>query len=464
MGSGRHVVVVGGGISGLAAAHALAALSPAPEVTLIEAADRLGGKLALGETGGILLDTGAESVITRRPEGVDLVRAVGLGPDLVHPAVAGAQLLIEGTLRRLPRRQLMGIPYDLHELAAAGVLSLPGLLRIPLDRVLPRTAVGDDVAIGRYVAERLGQEVVDRLVEPLLGGVYAGHADELSLSATLPALLPAVRRHRSLLAAVAETRDSTPTPDGPLFASVRGGLGRLPGAVAVASGARVVVGAVVDALTRTSSGWMVSAGDRSWDADALVLALPAHRLVPLLEPLEPEAAEELRAVEYASVALVSYVFHRSVRDALPPGTGFLVPPAEERVVKAVTFSSQKWGWLAADHPDRIVLRASVGRHRDRADLDRDDDDLAWAALGEVATATGLSDAPLARSVTRWDQALPQYPVGHPGLVRRVRRALAGHRGLTVCGAWLDGVGVASCIASGEAAAARVAGVLGARSQ
>jgi oxygen-dependent protoporphyrinogen oxidase len=248
-----HVVVVGGGIAGLAAALALLERSSEPiDVTVLEGSDRLGGKLALTEVAGIAVDAGAESLLARRPEALGLVHDVGLGEDVVHPATAGASVWSRGTMRPLPAGQLMGIPGDLRSLAASGVLSLGGLARIPLDHLLARTPVSGDVSLGGFVARRLGREVVERLVEPMLGGVYAGHADELSLDATLPQLAGAVRVERSLLRAVGELLGSSGAgavagaagagvagplgePPGqvrPVFAGISGGVGRLPAAVA----------------------------------------------------------------------------------------------------------------------------------------------------------------------------------------------------------------------------------------
>lgn len=451
----KHVAVVGGGISGLTAAWALTQSPTAPRVTVLEASGRIGGKLVLSETGGVVLDGGAESVLARRPEAVELIREVGLGDQLEHPAVQGAGVLVNGTLRPLPRRQVMGIPYDVRELAASGVMSASGLLRLPLDRLLPATHLGDDVAIGEYVAARLGHEVVDRLVEPLLGGVYAGHAAELSLGATLPDVLAAARGERSLLEAMSRLRAAVPADDAPVFASVRGGLGRLPAAVAHASGARVRLDTPVRSLRQVGGRWRLGLDVGSLDADGVVLAVPAPAMAGILAPVSAGAVAELAALRYASVALVTAVYPRAALDTLPGGTGFLVPPAEDRVIKAVTYSSLKWAWLAEDFPDVVVLRASVGRFGESHDLARGDDDLTWAALGEVAAVTEVQDAPLATSVTRWDDALPQYAVGHPQRVQRVRSALDDATGLAVCGAALDGVGVPACVASARAAAARV---------
>ncbi len=457
-----HVAVVGGGIAGLAAAWHLNALSEgAVRVTVFEASDAIGGKLRTSEVGGLTLDEGAESMLLRRHEAVTLTHAVGLGPDVVHASTAGAALWIGNRLRPLPPGQLMGIPGDLRALAASGVLSVPALARIPLDHLLPRTPVRSDVSLGRFVAARVGREVVDRLVEPILGGVYAGHADDISLDAALPQLSGAVRVERSLLRGVQQVlgngrRRGTGRP---AFASLRGGLGRLPLAVAAGSGAHIRTRATVRELRRSPGGWRLTVGSarapESVFADAVVLATPAAPTSRLLRDVVPTAATELAAIEYASVGLVTFVFPRAALPHGLDGTGFLVPPSEQRVIKAATFSTSKWGWLAEEHPDLVAVRVSVGRHREEQDLQRDDAELAWVAQSELAAATGILDAPIDTRVTRWGGALPQYAVGHLDRVDRIRRAVATQPGLAVCGAAYEGVGIPACIQSGERAATRV---------
>ena len=467
-----HVVVVGGGIAGLAAALAVQQRATGPvTVTVLEASPVVGGKLALHEVAGVVLDSGAESMLARRPEGTGLARAVGLGPDLVHPAVAGAGVWTRGHLRPLPTGQLMGLPADLRALAATRVLSLRGLARIPLDHLLPRTRVLRDTSVGAYVGARLGREVVDRLVEPLLGGVYAGHADELSLDATLPQLSGAVRVERSLLEAVRQILGPTGRqPDAPapaadlaaVFASVRGGLGRLPGQVAAtltAGGATVRTGATVRALRRTPDGWRLVVGPtRDAEvilADAVVLAVPAAPAARLLSTVARPAADVLATIEYASVGLVTFAFHtRDVSDRLH-GTGFLVPPVDGRVLKAATYSSNKWGWLAEQAPELALVRTSVGRHHEVSDLQRDDADLQGLALADLHAATGTTATPVDVAVTRWAGALPQYAVGHLDKVAAVQKATHELPGLALCGAAYDGVGVPACIGSGQTAATRV---------
>ncbi|MFI1454409.1 protoporphyrinogen oxidase [Streptomyces roseus] len=456
----RHAVVVGGGIAGLAAAHRL--LADGLRVTLLEAGPRLGGKLLAGELAGAPVDLGAESVLARRPEALELARAVGLGEALQPPATATAHLWTRGALRPMPRGHVMGVPGDLAPLAATGVLSAEGLARIEAERELAPTEIGEDVAVGEYVAARLGHEVVDRLVEPLLGGVYAGNAYRISMRAAVPQLFEAARRHASLGEGVRELQVRAAAQQAgqaarPVFSGIDGGIGRLPLAVAEAcraAGARISTGTPVRGLLRTAGGWKVVTDAAAIDADAVVLALPAGPAARLLEALAPAAATELRSVEYASMALVTMAFRRSeLPAAITDGgaSGFLVPPVDGRTVKASTFSSNKWAWAGAD-PELFLLRTSVGRYGDEGDLGREDSELVDVSLRDLGEAVGLAARPLASTVTRWDAGLPQYPVGHLARVERIRSAVAALPGLAVCGALYDGVGIPACIASAARAA------------
>ncbi|MEV6953415.1 protoporphyrinogen oxidase [Streptomyces sp. NPDC051183] len=461
-----HVVVIGGGIAGLAAAHRL--LADGARVTLLEAGPRLGGKLFAGELAGAAVDLGAESVLARRPEALELARSVGLGEALQQPATATAHLWTRGALRPMPRGHVMGVPGDLGPLAASGVLSAEGLARIGAERALPPAEIGEDVAVGEYVAARLGHEVVDRLVEPLLGGVYAGNAYRISMRAAVPQLFEAARTHTSLGEGVRELQRRAalqPQQAGPVFAGIEGGIGRLPIAVAEAcraAGARIATDTPVRELTRTAGGWRVVTDAEAVEADAVVLATPAGPAARLLAALAPAAAAELRGVEYASMALVTMAFRRSeLPDSVTGGgaSGFLVPPVDGRTIKASTFSSNKWSWAGAD-PELFLLRTSVGRHGDEGDLGREDAELVEVSLGDLGEAVGLAARPVASTVTRWDGGLPQYPVGHLDRVATIRAAVAAVPGLAVCGALYDGVGIPACIASAGRAADVVMATLG----
>ncbi|MFG2311977.1 protoporphyrinogen oxidase [Streptomyces sp. NPDC048566] len=462
-----HVVVVGGGIAGLAAAHRL--LGRGLRVTVLEASDRLGGKLLTGEIAGARVDLGAESLLARRPEAVALARETGLGDRLQPPATASAYLWNRGTLRPMPKGHVMGVPGSAG--ALAGVLSEAGLRRVEQDADLPRTEIGDDIAVGRYVAARLGREVVDRLVEPLLGGVYAGDAYRISLRLAVPQLYAAARTHTSLTAAVREIQAKAAAAQhtGPVFTGIEGGVGRLPLAVAAsvtARGGEILTGTPVTELRRTGAEaaapggpatgdgpgprWRIVAGGRVLAADAVVLAVPAPAAAALLRAEAPAAAAELARVEYASMALVTLAY-RGTDAALPDGSGFLVPPVDGHTIKAATFASRKWAWIAGENPDLTVLRTSVGRYGETEVLGRPDADLVRVSRHDLRAATGLDAEPVAARVTRWDDGLPQYPVGHHARVARVREHVGRLPGLAVCGAAYDGVGIPACIASANAA-------------
>ncbi|MER5396445.1 protoporphyrinogen oxidase [Streptomyces sp. NPDC002599] len=464
-GSG-HVVVVGGGIAGLAAAHRL--LGRGARVTVLEASDRLGGKLLAGEIAGARVDLGAESMLARRPEAVDLAREAGLGDRLQPPATATASLWTRGTLRPMPKGHVMGVPGSAS--AVADVLSEEGLRRIERDADLPRTEVGEDIAVGEYVAARLGREVVDRLVEPLLGGVYAGDAYRISLRLAVPQLYAAARTHTSLTEAVRDiqAKAAAAGQTGPVFMGIDGGVGRLPLAVAesvTARGGEILTGTPVTELRRTTAAgpgeparaaWRVVAGDRVLHADAVVLALPAPAASALLRAEAPAAAAELAAVEYASMALVTLAY-RGEGVTLPEGSGFLVPPVDGHTIKASTFASRKWGWIADQDPGLLILRTSVGRYGETEVLGRSDADLVEVSRHDLREATGLDAEPVETRVTRWDDGLPQYPVGHHARVARVREHVGKLPGLAVCGAAYDGVGIPACIASAYAAVDRLGG-------
>ncbi len=454
------VVVVGAGIAGLTAASALRERLGGATVVVLEAADRAGGKLRLAQVAGVTVDVGAEALLNRRPEAVELARAAGLADRLVHPATTSSRIWSRGRLHRVPR-SVMGVPADLQDLSDSGLLSRHGAARAALEPVLPQTRLGGaDMAVGRLVEERFGREVVDRLLEPLLGGVYAGHSRELSVRAATPQVATLLEDGRSLVraagAAVAAARDV------PVFAGLVGGVGRL--ATAVAGDLDVRPGVTVRGLARREDGWELVLGSAAAPstaaADAVVLATPAAATGRILSTVAPAATAELAGVEYASTAVVTMAFRGH---DLPPvaGSGFLVPPVEHRTVKAVTFSFAKWDWLrrAGAAEDLVLLRASVGRHREAGSLQVDDDELVRACLDDLAAAVGLSVRPVDAHVQRWGGALPQYAVGHLERVRRVREAVGRHPGLAVCGAAYDGIGVAACVASGRRAADQVAAAL-----
>ena len=460
------IVIVGGGIAGLTAAWQLVRSGVGPtSVTVLEASPRVGGKLARAEVAGHLVDVGAESMLAVRPEGPELVREIGLGHALTSPATTSASVWSAGRLQPLPAGTLMGVPSDPE--SVRGLLTDAEVDRLRDERPWPGPLTAD-VAVGEYLATRLGDAVVDRLVEPLLGGVYAAQARRLSMAASVPALFAAAQRGESMLAAAAAaaaaragTRQSSSA-----FAGVLGGVGRVAEHlrdVLVERGVRIDTGVTVRALSRTATGWTLTCGPvpaaYPVDAEAVVLAVPAPAAARLLAQAAPVAASLLGDIEVASMAVVTLAVERRglvERGHRLPGSGFLVPATEGRTIKASTFSSGKWAWVEDLDDELVFLRASIGRAGEVAALQRPDDELVEVAVDEVGAAVGF---PLGRvvdaHVQRWGGGLPQYAVGHLERMARLEADLAGVPGLEVCGAAYGGVGIPAVIASARSAADRL---------
>ena len=456
----RRLVVVGAGITGLSAAFEWRRRCPDDEIVVLEAGDRIGGKLHRVELAGHWYDTGAEAVLARVPEAVALVEALGLAGELVEPATLSASVVLPDGRHALPAGTVLGVPASAEGLD--GLLSRDGVARVRAEADLPPVRLDGDIAVGALLRERLGDEVVDRLVEPLLGGVYAGRADELSLAATMPALAAELPRSPSVLAAAAAAREAGARgrgdADGPVFRTVRSGLGSLPAALVAAAGADVRLRTPAHGIRRAGSGFELSIGPAAapglLTADAVLVAAPAQKAARLLSGLVPAAVEPLQGIPYASMAVVAMAFPIQDVDA---GSGLLVPPVAGRLVKGVTVSSSKWSHLAGG---ALLVRASVGRYRGEAELQRPDQDLTAAVVADVAELLGLSRPEAVETwLMRWGGGLPQYLVGHPARVDAIRAAVTGVPGLAIAGAAFRGVGVPACIRDAHHA---VDALLGAR--
>lgn len=444
------VVVVGGGISGLATAHRLARAGAA--VRVLEATGRLGGKLHTEQIAGRCLDVGADAVLARRPHAVRLARELGLGDGLVAPATARVWLWSDDRLRPLPDGTVLGVPGDLLALARSSVLSAPGLARAVLEPLRARRPRHGDVAVGTLLRQRFGDELTEVLVEPLLGGVYAGSIDRLSLRAAAAPLAELAASGGSLVRAARARRRGRGADAAPVFLAPRAGMGRLVGALADELGERVVTDRPVRDIRRGPGGWRVLTDRGDHDAEHVVLAVPAPAASQLVGDLAPRAAELLAEISYASVATVTLGYARESLPGRPRGSGMLVPRREGRLIKAVTWTSAKWPHHAGSA--RFWMRASVGRIGDRAPLRLPDADLARRVDAEVRRAMQLRAPAEVRRVTRWPDALPQYEVGHLGRVAGIRSGLPG--GMHVVGAAYDGLGVTSCVEQAERVAARIA--------
>jgi oxygen-dependent protoporphyrinogen oxidase len=457
-----RVAVVGGGITGLAAARQLALAGA--EITVLEQGPRWGGKLDTAVVDGVALDVGAESVLARRPEAVRLITELGLDSQRVQPTTAKPQLLVQGRLHPMPP-SLQGVPVEVD--ALAGLLSPAGLafaLGEPERRAPPLAA---DVAIGGYVDQRFGPEVTDRLLEPLLGGVYAGRARDLSFAAVAPDLFRRACAGGSLLQHA--RAGLQPGAGSPVFAGMVGGVAGLVQALLRDLSSRratLRTDTAVRSLGRRADGrWQLTCGSAAApervEADAVVLALPAGPAGRLAAGLLP-TADAYATIPYASVAVVTLV----VRGLGTGRSGLLIPPGETPTIKALTYSSVKWDWVreraeATWGAGVTVVRASVGRIGENALLQVDDDALVARTFAEALTLPGWSGVELLRArPTRWGGALPQYQVGHRDLVAGLRDDLGRVPGLALAGAALDGVGIAACVGSASAATTKIIDDLG----
>lgn len=458
-------------MSGLAAARVLAGCEPASgaprqrptgPVVLLEASARLGGKVRTGDLDGSPVELGPDQFLRRDPSAERLCRLLGLGGDLVEPAVASAAVFARGQLRRLPAGLVLGVPTDIDALAESGIVSDEAVSRLREAPGAPaptpaEAGLRDGPEEERSAADLLrplyGDEILDVLVDPLLGGINAGRIDSLSLGMTAPLLAEALVTGRVVSPPPRSHGQSS------VFFGLKGGLSRLVTAAADELGAagvdlRLEAGAVsLGGRSGRRGGFEITTdeGDRI-ECDGVVLALPAFRAASLIEETVPAAAGPLAAIEYASVAVVTYALPAAT--ALPPGlSGFLVPRREGLLMTAATFLSEKWPWMRGE--DDILVRVSAGRAGDERTRSLGEDELGRRLWDEFAALAGVAAAPRAASVTAWERAFPQYSPGHRRRIAAVESALADLPGVELAGALLGGIGLPACLSSGERAAVAV---------
>ncbi len=437
----RRALVVGGGIAGLAAAFELTG-GPFDHVELREASDRLGGKIATSPFAGLdHVDEAADAFLRRVPPAMQLAAEVGVD-DLTAPTDATALVWNEG-LHPIPGGVVLGLPAAIRPFATSPLLSWRGKLRAAAEPLLPARPHGD--SLGTLVRQRFGDEVHERLVDALVGSIYAADTDHWSL-ATVPQLAQVAAQHRSLLVGARRSRRRAPAAGGPIFAAPATGMATLVAATAdgvIARGGLISTGRPVERLEHDGSGWRAD-GERF---DEIVLASPAAAAGALVRPVAPDAADALDAVETADVIMVR-LHVADLPDRLSGHSGYLVPKPEQRLVTAASFASQKW---AAWQPPAggQVLRVSLGRDGLPV-LHLDDDAVVAATLDETARHLGLDLQPTEISITRWPGAFPQYRPGHVERLAALRAALPP--GLALAGASHDGIGIPACVASGRAAA------------
>lgn len=455
-------MVVGGGIAGLTAAYRLS--QAGCDVVIVEPGP-LGGKLQTSMFAGRAVDEAADAFLLRVPWAAALCRDLEIDGELISPVARSAEVFVDGARCPLPAGQMLGVPTDLDALAASGLVSPAGVERARLDLELPfdprdPLAAEDDVAMAAYFRRRLGDEVVDHLIDPLVGGINAGDTAQLSLAAVVPQLDAASRSgDPSLIRSCLDLRSrATLPPEAPIFATPIGGMARLVdallglmAAVDVRQGRRVTgIELVGDG---PAPGARVALDDGTViDTDAVVLACPAFAAAPLLTDAAPAVAATLGAIEHASISMVTLGFDKGALDPDPTMSGCLVPRDQGHLVTAISYATNKWAQLRDVERDDVILRVSAGRYGDDRQLDLDDADLTAAVLADLDQIVGLQGAPSEVRVVRWPRSFPQYAPGHLDRIDAAEAALTDLP-IALAGAALRGVGVPACIRSGEDAAA-----------
>lgn len=461
-----RIAVVGGGISGLAAANKLVELKPEAEIALFERDARLGGVLRTVHESGYQVEASADNFITTVPWGVDLAKRLGLGDQLVqtNPAHRRTYVVRRRRLYRLPDGFLMMAPTQMWPLAVTPILSPMGKLRAAMEYFIPPRKDEADESMAAFVRRRLGGEVFERLVEPLVSAVYAADMEKLSLLATLPRFRDMEREHGSLIRAMRRqmaSRKKSQTGGGEsgarysLFLTLRNGLTSMVDAIRD----RLPVGAVrlqaaVERIERREERWTVSLENgTSEEFDGVILATPSSTAAQLLKPIDPDLSGRLASISHEGTAIVSVAFERDQIAHSLDGMGVVVPSIEKSPILAVSFSSQKYTHRAPE--GKVLLRVFAGGARSPELVEMDSGELESRVLGELAAMLGIRGEPIYRTTSHWPRTMPQYHVGHVALVQQIESAAAKLDRIELAGNAYHGVGIPNCIHSGEQAAERI---------
>jgi oxygen-dependent protoporphyrinogen oxidase len=467
----RRIVVVGGGISGLAAAHRLLELNREKnlkrEILLLEAAERLGGVIATEQAGDFLVEAGPDSFISEKPWALRLCERLGIAGRLIstNPTNQGLYVVHRGMLQPLPEGFFLLAPTRLWPLVRSSLFSWPGKLRMGLELLVPRGTSSDE-SLASFVRRRLGREVLERVAQPLIGGIYAADPEKLSLSATMPRFLEMERTAGSVVRAMWRERHRRQRGSGArwsLFLTPAGGMGELVDTLASRFPAGTVkfgvqVGNIAWDPTRKTCRIAIDQGEKL-EAEGVILALPSRVSAEILTTVSQELAQELRSIQYSSTATVSLAYRQEQIPSELKGFGFVVPAVEKRQIIACTFSSIKYSGRAPKN--HILLRVFVGDAVRPELFEQDDTAMEKAVRQELDMLLGVKAPPLFCRIYRHPSSMPQYQVGHLDLLRRIEQKLAGFPTLALAGNAYRGVGIADCVHSGEEAAERVSRLISA---
>ncbi len=450
----RRVAILGAGISGLAAALKLRERF---DVSVYDAADRAGGCIETVNENGFTLETGADSLLIDKPWGKDLLERLRLSDAIVEmlPEYKGARIVHNGKLRPIPPDFRLFTPTSLAALVRSGIFSPIGLARAAMEPFIPPRRSEQDESLASFVTRRFGPEVLDRLAQPLIGGIYSADPYRLSMEATLPQFLELERTHGSLIRAMRAMKGNRPSPK---LVSLRGGLGTIVSAIENELGNAVRLNARIESVRREAQTWSVQFADGTQvQSEALVVTLPAHVASTLFVNVEPQLADLLARIRYNSIATINLAYEAGAVPQLPKSTGFVVPHSEGHSITAATIVTQKYPHRAPDNT--VVLRAFIGGALQPALLQYDDERLIAMAREEFARLLDIRGEPLFARVRRWERLLPEYEVGHIQLITEIERRAAALPELAFAGSAFQGVGIPDCVHSGERAADRLLGTM-----
>jgi oxygen-dependent protoporphyrinogen oxidase len=457
-----RIAIIGGGISGLTAAFTLEEhrRAGAAEYTLYESSPHLGGVLRTDHIHGCIVEAGPDSFITEKPWAADLCRTLGLGDQLIgsNDADRKTYILVRGQLIPMPDGLKFMVPTKILPTGLSPLFSWPTKLRMAQELFHPLRAAEADESVASLVEHHYGTEMVDRLADPLLSGVYGGEAASLSVRAVLPRFAEMERTHGSLGRAILAAREKMPRPANrpapPLFTSLKNGMHQLVETlVPRLNPASLITNAPVQSIQPEAGGWTVSAGLKSDHFDAVILAVPTHAAAKLLAASSPELSAELAAIRYGSSITVGLAYDHDVRQSLPPGFGFLVPRSEGKRLLAATFVHNKFPHRAPE--DRALLRCFFAGSNAESIWQLSDDAIIAVVRNELQQILGLRAAPLFARVYKWKSAMAQYGVGHLDRLDRIERLRQQLPKLALAGNGYRGIGVPDCIRSGSEAAKQI---------
>ncbi len=464
----KHVVVIGGGIGGLATAFHLQRRDPTLRITVLEASPRLGGVLQTITVDGLVLELGPDSLLRSKPAGMELISLLGLDGELqdTQPESRSSLIARGGRLLPVPEGLYLLAPGKVWPFLWSRLVSWRGKLRMLKDLVIPGATL-DDETLGSFVRRRLGREALERIAQPLVSGIYTADPERLSLAATMPQFLQMERDHGSVLLAMRHRmRDQhAAVASGPrysLFTSLKGGLQRLTDVLIErlrAAGAELRTATGCTGIRRVGSRWVVRLEEGDLDADAVVVATPAWAAAALVRDVDGELSTTLAGIPYAGVATVNLVFRRDQLPTLPHAAGFVVPAVEGRSLIACSFSSRKYAGRTPEH--QLVLRAFVGGALHAHHLERDDAQLVNELLKDLRELLKITVTPERTLVTRWPRAMAQYHLGHLQRVAVIRDLESRQPGLALVGNGYEGVGIPDVVAQADAAAVRLRAALAA---